>query len=88
MPVNQAGITSTITVKLANNTITSMPSSRPVTLKSTTRSVTNIRDLADVFEGTPEEGEALVYDAVANKYVTRKIDATDIELNNINGGTF
>lgn len=88
MPINTAGINATVTVKLSNNTIVGTSSKRPVTLKSTARTINNLRDLSDVNEGVPEDGEALVYDAASDKYVTRRIELGDVAIDNINGGTF
>lgn len=88
MPINTAGINASVTVRLSNNNIISSSSKRPVTLKSTARTINNLRDLSDVTLDAPVDGAALVYDADTDTYVTRVLDFGDVDIENINGGTF
>jgi hypothetical protein len=87
MAINQAGLNVNVKVNLANNRL-STPPTQPITLKATARTINNIKDLSDVVEGSPVDGMTLVYNAATDKYEVRNLNAQDIALQNINGGTF
>jgi hypothetical protein len=67
------------TVRLVNTS-----NLKTVTLRT---SVSRLDQLDDVIEGTPGDGDVLVYRAADDKYVVQPIDASSL-LIDIDGGSF
>jgi hypothetical protein len=61
---------------------------QPVTVKSTARSINEIRDIGDVVEGSPTNGATLVYNSTLDKYEVRQLTSNNITITALDGGTF
>ena len=68
------------TVRLVNTS-----NLKTVTLRT---SVSRLDQLDDVIEGTPGDGDVLVYRASDDKYVVQPIDASSFQFSDIDGGSF
>lgn len=47
-----------------------------------------LRQLKDVYSFNPVEGDVLVFNAITGKYVSKKITSSQIDITNIDAGTF
>ena len=62
---------------------------KTLTLKNTLKDAILLRELANVIEGTPSNGDTLVYNADLNKYEVKPLTITsNTVISEINGGTF
>ena len=57
-------------------------------VKSASFAITRLRDLQDVYALTPVDGDTLVFNAITGKYVSKKIDSSQINITNIDAGPF
>ena len=57
-----------------------------LTLKNTLKDQITIRELANVVEGSPQNGDVLTYNSVLNKYEVKPV--TTISISGLDGGTF
>lgn len=86
MAINQAGLN--VTVKLPNRRTSATTNTQPITLKATARTISQIRDIADVIETSPSDGSTLVYDSASDKYIVKQLTTNDISITGLDGGTF
>jgi hypothetical protein len=63
-------------------------SSQDYTIKKIGYGTTQLRNLSDVLAFSPIDGDVLIFNALTGKYVSKKISSTEIELTNIDAGTF
>lgn len=54
---------------------------KTLTLKNTLKDDLTLKELSNVVEGTPSDGDTIVYNSILNKYEVKPITE-------INGGTF
>lgn len=57
-------------------------------VKSINYGVKKISQLQDVYSFSPIDGDVLVFNAITGKYVAKRIDSSQIDINNIDGGLF
>lgn len=89
MPINQSGLSATVRVSLANNRLTTATTNNIITtLKGQSVSITQLANLLDVVEGTPQDGYTLVYDAAQDKYVIQRLTSNNINISSLDGGSF
>jgi len=94
MPINTGNINVTvkakpiITVGATDRRTLATTNTQPVTLKSQARTINQMADIADVLEVTPTDGDTLVYNSVTDKYEVKKLNASDITIDSLDGGTF
>lgn len=92
MAINQGGIN--VTLRPSDTTLNvvqprvSTGKNQPVTLKSTTRTINELKELADVVEASPQDGNTLVYNAATDKYEVKQLTISNINVDEIDGGTF
>ncbi len=77
--------TANVVVKSVNGTLQSTGRVNPVTLVSAGTSVNRFDQLADVIEGTPNNGDVVTYNAALDKYEVKAISNVEIT---VDGGTF
>ena len=77
--------TANVVVKSVNGTLQTTGRVNPVTLVSSGTSVNRFDQLADVVEGTPNNGDVVTYNAATDKYEVRAIANVEITMD---GGTF
>lgn len=70
----------TINVKVDNQ--------QDYSVKSINYGVKKISQLQDVYSFSPIDGDVLVFNAITGKYVSKRIDSSQIDINNIDGGLF
>ena len=70
----------TINVKVDNQ--------QDYSVKSINYGVKKISQLQDVYSFSPIDGDVLVFNAITGKYVAKRIDSSQIDINNIDGGLF
>ena len=61
---------------------------RDYSVKSINYGVKKISQLQDVYSFSPIDGDVLVFNAITGKYVAKRIDSSQIDINNIDGGLF
>ena len=72
-----------------DNTINvKVDSQQDYSVKSINYGAKKISQLEDVYSFSPIEGNVLVFNAVTGKYVSKRIDSSSIDINNIDGGLF
>ena len=72
-----------------DNTINvKVDSQQDYSVKSINYGVKKISQLQDVYSFSPIDGNVLVFNAVTGKYVSKRIDSSQIDINNIDGGLF
>lgn len=77
-----------IKASVANNGAVSTQATT-LTLKNTLKDEITIRELSNVIEGTPGEGDTIVYNSTLNKYEVKPITITaNTIITEIDGGTF
>jgi hypothetical protein len=60
-----------------------------LTLKNTLKDQITVRELANVIEGSPTDGDILIYNSVLNKYEVKPITINaNTNITDIDGGTF
>lgn len=60
-----------------------------LTLKNTLKDQIAVKELVNVIEGTPGEGDTLVYNSILNKYEVKPITITaNTVISGLDGGTF
>lgn len=81
-PVRVGNVTydNTINVKVDNQ--------QDYAVKNIGYGVRKITQLEDVYSFSPVDGNVLVFNAVTGKYVSKRIDSSQIDINNIDGGLF
>lgn len=57
-------------------------------VKSASFAVNKLVNLQDVYAISPIDGDTLVFNSVTGKYVSKKIDSSQINITNIDAGTF
>lgn len=89
-----------ITARITNTNITNIKASvsavgaistqaSTLTLKNTLKDQIALRELTNVIEGTPYEGDTLVYNSTLNKYEIKPITVSANNLTGVlDGGTF
>ena len=77
----QQGVVGKVKVLPANKTTIAAPNFEP-------RINVSFSDLKDANTATKQDGDVVVYDATANEFTTKKLDASAIDITNINGGIF
>lgn len=70
----------TINVKVDNQ--------QDYSVKSINYGVKKISQLQDVYSFSPIDGDVLIFNAITGKYVAKRIDSSQIDINNIDGGLF
>lgn len=63
-------------------------SQQDYTVKNVGYGAKRISQLEDVYSFSPIDGNVLVFNAVTGKYVSKRIDSSQIDINNIDGGLF
>lgn len=77
------------TVIVAKPTGTSVFQSKPstpLTIRNNVQTQVSVGELADLVEGTPEDGSAIVYNSTLDKYEVKPITASGIA--SVDGGEF
>jgi len=59
-----------------------------LTLKNTLKDEIAVRELANVIEGSPTNGDTIVYNSTLNKYEVKPITITSSNITELDGGTF
>jgi len=59
-----------------------------ITLKNTVKDKLALREIADVIQGTPSNGDVVVYNSSLDKYEVKPIDGGLFTISNLDGGTF
>jgi hypothetical protein len=59
-----------------------------ITLKNTVKDKLALREIADVIQGTPSNGDVVVYNSSLDKYEVKPIDVGLFTISNLDGGTF
>ena len=80
--------TSTINVKMNKSGSILQSSINPITLKNQISEIRSIEDIADVAEVEVASGSTLMYNPANDKYEVRKIQSTDFDVLNLDGGEF
>lgn len=62
--------------------------SQDYTVKKISYGADRISKLQDVYAFSPVEGDVLVFNAVTGKYISKRIDSSQMDINNIDAGTF
>lgn len=70
----------TINVKVDNQ--------QDYTVKNVGYGAKRLSQLEDVYSFNPIDGNVLVFNAVTGKYVSKRIDSSQMDINNIDGGLF
>lgn len=63
-------------------------SGQPITVKSSARNISQLKDISDIVEGTPSNGDTLVYNSTLDKYEVRQLSSNNITITALDGGTF
>jgi hypothetical protein len=73
------------TLKATVSGTSQLQTTSPITLKT---SVVRFDQLADVVEGTPNDGDFVVYRAYDDKYVLKSVGEIELPAVDVDGGTF
>lgn len=82
---NQARIGSVSYDKAIN---VKVDSQKDYAVKTVNYGIDAIRNLKDVYAFSPVDGDVLVFNAITGKYVSKKITSSQIDITNIDAGTF
>lgn len=75
-------------VSYDNSINVKVDSQQDYSVKSVSYGIQRIRNLQDVVAFSPNDGDVLIFNAVTGKYISKKIDSTQMEILNIDAGTF
>lgn len=77
------------TLKATVSGTSQLQATSPITLTTSAVSrVTRFDQLADVVEGTPNDGDFVVYRAYDDKYVLKAVGEIELPAVDVDGGTF
>lgn len=76
-----------IKASVANNGVVSTQATS-LTLKNTLKDEISLRELTNVVEGSPVNGDTLVYNSVLNKYEVKPLTVSANNITGLDGGTF
>ena len=75
-------------VTLDNTINVKVDTSKEYKVKQASFNTNKLRSLQDVYAIAPIDGDTLVFNAITGKYVSKKISSSQIEITNIDAGTF
>jgi hypothetical protein len=59
-----------------------------LTLKNTLKDEIALREITNVIEGSPNNGDTLVYNSILNKYEVKPVSISANNITGLDGGTF
>jgi hypothetical protein len=59
-----------------------------LTLKNTLKDEIALREIINVIEGSPNNGDTLVYNSILNKYEVKPVSISANNITGLDGGTF